>query len=441
MAKIVQDVIGGERRTIRKIPLPGKRQAEKEEAPSGPMAEENVFRYVSERNAAVDYTHSRPKKGWRWLWLLVVAAVVLLGFAIGSFFSGAKLSITPKSVKIPVDLELKAVGSAQTGNLHFKVLALEKTGQTTAKAQGEKLVQERASGTIIVYNNFSTSPQRLIRNTRFQTPEGLIYRISDPIVIPGRTTKNGATVPGSIETLVVADTAGADYNIGLSDFTLPALKGDTARYQGFYARSKTPMTGGSSGMVKQVTAEDLAASQRIIENQLESDLALQAKSSTPKEQVFFPRAYQISFTPLANQAEGEDSVVISENAKLSALLFDREELAAVLAKEVLDNYDGAPVMIPNLENLIFDLRSSAISKTLDNSGQITFNLKGTATFVWQYDENKLKTELSGKLKSDLAQILMNYPAIEKAEVTVRPFWKNHFPDDVGEITFESVLSN
>ena len=82
-----------------------------------------------------------------------------------------------------------------------------------------KEIERRASGKIIVFNNYSTNSQRLIARTRFETLEGKIYRIRDAVVVPGISDKDGRKTPGSIEVTVFADEPGEEYNIGYTDFT------------------------------------------------------------------------------------------------------------------------------------------------------------------------------------------------------------------------------
>jgi len=75
-------------------------------------------------------------------------------------------------------------------------------------------------------------------------PGGLL---SSAIDISSLFIENGKTVPGSIEVTVYADEPLSKYNIGLTDFTVPGFKG-APQFETFYARSKTPMTGGFTGM-------------------------------------------------------------------------------------------------------------------------------------------------------------------------------------------------
>ena len=59
------------------------------------------------------------------------------------------------------------------------------------EATAEKEVSQKASGKIIIYNNYSTVSQRLINNTRFEANSGKIYRINSSIVVPGYKKVDG----------------------------------------------------------------------------------------------------------------------------------------------------------------------------------------------------------------------------------------------------------
>ena len=86
------------------------------------------------------------------------------------------------------------------------------------------------------------------------------------VTIPGTKVENGKTVPGSKEVDVVADKAGAEYNIGLTDFTIPGFKG-SPKFETVFARSKTEMTGGYVGNSQIVTknAVDIAVAELVVE--------------------------------------------------------------------------------------------------------------------------------------------------------------------------------
>lgn len=108
---------------------------------------------------------------------------------------------------------------------------------------GTLVWSKKATGKITVYNNYSTTPQRLILNTRFQSPDGRIYRLATSLMVPGKTIMNGKETPGSVDAVVIAEEEGAQYDIGPTRFTIPGYIGDP-RYESMYGVSMEEITTG-----------------------------------------------------------------------------------------------------------------------------------------------------------------------------------------------------
>ena len=83
--------------------------------------------------------------------------------------------------------------------------------------------ESRARGMITIFNNFGTSPQTLIKTTRFESKlTGLVFRLQETITVPGAVKQGDKLIPGSIKTEVVADEIGEKYNIVSDDFVIAA---------------------------------------------------------------------------------------------------------------------------------------------------------------------------------------------------------------------------
>lgn len=357
-----------------------------------------------------------------------VFIVVALAVLVTSIFHSATVTATPRTLAFTADADLVAKKSPAAGELAFTPLTATTQSMATVKANGQKQVSTRASGTIVIYNNYSTASQRLIKNTRFATPEGLIYRISDSVTVPGKK----GTTPGSVEAVVMADEAGEKYNVGLKDFTIPGFKGDP-RYNSFYARSKTPLAGGFNGIQKIVADADRVKAKSDIEEKITDDLlkAVQAKKTT--DQVLYDKAYAIAFTALPDEADG-DQVVIKEEGTISAVVFNREDLGAALARTYIKNYKDDPITVPNADNLTF-----APKDFKPNADSVSFHISGAATFQWVYDADALEQALAGQSRSSTASILQQFPMIEKADISIRPFWSRSFPKGVDKIEIKEAI--
>ena len=235
MKTSISDIKVSDRRSVRRIPLPENRRRNND-APDN----DEPLRYEEGLPETIEIVERSWSK--MALWLSAGISIAVLAFVFSWAFTGATVTVTPKSVAITLadDFEAAIAG----GTLSFVSAPFQKSGEEVVPALEQKRVSERATGTIVVYNNFSASPQRLIKNTRFESPQGRIYRIDRSIVVPGRKKEGDRVIPGSVEAVVFADSPGAAFNSSLTDFTVPGFKNDPARYAAFYARSKTPLPPG-----------------------------------------------------------------------------------------------------------------------------------------------------------------------------------------------------
>ena len=370
-----------------------------------------------------------------WLWGIVALSLAALASAVGVALSGATVTVMLKSAPTTVSLNGTALTAATTTDtyLPYEPVVVERAETSVLEPEGSRRVERKASGTIVVYNNFSSAPQRLIKNTRFETPEGKIFRIQESIVVPGQTVSGGKKLPGSIDTLVYADQAGDSYNIGLSDFTVPGFKGSSERYAGFYARSKTPMTGGFVGVAPFVSPEKVSAARATLRKALEEKLVKEAAEKLPEGSLMLAGGY--AFTALSEpEVENKDKKVsVAERGTLTAFAFKRGALASYIARRALPRYDGAPVAFETPDVLSFSFLNKAdFGKNAD--GRVLFALEGSGTVVWELDAERLKLDLAGKAKSDTVTVLASYPAVERSQVIIRPFWKKQFPANIKKIS-------
>lgn len=427
MPKSIEDIIVPEKkRSIRDIPIPeGRRRNSVLQNNFDTRPEEERFSRVSARV---------PRKG---MWLATSLALLVLIFAILSLFDGSTLAYIPKSLAVSFNNDIYTARKTGEGELLYSVIKLSQDKGLEVPASGEEEVNRKASGTIVVYNDASSEPQRLIENTRFETPSGLIYRIPKAIVIPGRKTVNGDRQPGSIETPVFADEAGEKYNLGLTDFTVPGLKG-TARFSTIYARSKTGMSGGFVGMEKVVLDQDRVQAQTELGTALRDELTLEAKAQVPDDFILLSSLSSLTFEDLPQSStSSEGHAVINMRGNLQGVMFKKNDLSKHLALKKNSITSGESVDIINLDSLSFSFIGTRPTDLLF-ADEINFSVTGETMFVWRTDEVALKADLVGKRKRDVPSILNNYPTITKATATIRPFWRSVFPDDSASISIKKL---
>lgn len=370
------------------------------------------------------------------IWIIALIAIIIFVLAFSLLFSGATINITPKQNKVLIDARFEAQREAGIGELGYEVMTIEKEASKEVVATGREEVEEKASGKIIVYNDFNSSSQRLIKNTRFETPDGLIYRIDKSVTVPGKKEVDGEVVPGSIGATVYADESGDGYNIGLTDFTIPGFKG-SPRFDKFYARSKTTMTGGFKGERLTANEDDINKARNALHEQLRNQLLNDAFSQKPEGFYLFEDAVFIEFESLP-ETEKRSNIEIKEKAVLYGMLFDSNQFAEHIAKNTIAGFDNEKVGIIDISGLELSVFSKENNKPWEEN-EFLFSLIGNAHIVWLYEEEKLKNDLAGRSKDALPTILSGYPSIEKADVILWPFWKRSFPEKTSKIKVERVL--
>ncbi len=455
MAKnILQDIVPPERRSIRNVPLPTRRapgqppttrplDSELRPASPPPEAQSNeIFppkppkAYPYEQYLGSGRGYSRKA-----IWIACGVAILIVIFSFASLFSGATLRVNLKQETVSASgQEFTAFQGSSGSGVPFEVIKISKDLGKTVPAEGEEEVEQKASGQIIIFNDFDTNDQRLIKNTRFETPEGLIYRVNESVVVPGVKSQNGSKTPGSVEVTVYADEPGAKYNIGLKDFTIPGFKGDP-RFEKMYARSKTDMKGGFVGIMKKVSELQLKTARAELSDELKTSLKEDMEAQIPGDFVVYEQGMFFDFESLPQSESRGDSVQVNERGTLSAVMFNR----ALLSKYISE------ILVPEMSSIgkvsIFEIENMPVvideSGTFDpsTSGVFSFFVDSSVTFVSQFDEESLITDLVGKHKKELASILESYPSISKADVVIKPIWKRTFPKKSKDIKVEIVTIN
>ncbi|TSC67736.1 MAG: hypothetical protein CEO19_64 [Parcubacteria group bacterium Gr01-1014_73] len=413
-----QDVMPPGRRSIRRIPLSFSRKSTEKEIDT-----EQIFKKRGKKRGL--------KLG---IWLVAVGAVLVLLVAAAFVFTGATVTIEPRQKIVNVDIEAVAKNPSE---LTYETIAIGGTKTVYLQATGESKVEKKASGAIVIYNNYSSSPQRLIKNTRFETPTGLIYRIEKSIVVPGTRLENGKTIPGSLETTIFADLPGPNYNIGLTDFTVPGFKG-TPRYEGFYARSKTAMLGGFIGKVPTASEDKMNEAYASAERELKQESAQKISSQKPDTFVWYSSALLFESVRQLPTAGTGSMIALTVNATSTAVVFSKSILSRYIAAHSTTDYDKEPVLADELSDLIFTPRFDAKAGAGDS---LPFSLKGQAKLIWQFDAAKLKSDLAGKSKKEISSIIAAYRGIIRTSVVIRPFWESQFPNNPSKIKINIVLTS
>ena len=414
-----EPVFGNEKTgSIRDIPLPGAQEKHALDLQGKKKGGDNLKGW-----------NSMKKKNKRQGPKIAAAVVILLGlfFIISSFFHKAELTVTPKQESAPVVQTYKATNTGDEGTVSFaRVAPFEAEESLFIEGSVEENVQTSATGKITVKND-TDSQQRFIPRTRFETPDGLVYRTPRSVVIPA----NGET-----EITVTADIPGDEYNSesGLS-FTLPGLQG-TAGFNSFTAVQTGEITGGFSGIITTATKDEIEAGKKALETQLENSLRDQLVRKVPAGFVATNELMElspISFSEKPNQERG--GIEIIARGTVEAVMFEKQEFDNFVASSVLKDYTpDQSVSIENPESLTIRILSDDFDLQEDDEFEFSLKGSGETTFKWKIDTDAVAAAVAGKDDSYINQGLISELAgSTNVDLKISPFWKSKVPQKVTKI--------
>lgn len=411
----VADVPGAAGRSIRDI------------APSTTRA-----RLSGEREGAVPVSQKSSRKTNWLVWGIAFVAVICV-CVLGLFaFRKSSVLVTPRSQLITFDPTIALFSavpeaSAATGTLPYTVFTSDIEDSEPVAAQGLKYTESKASGKITVYNDYSASSVRLIKNTRFESASGLIFRTPADVVVPG---KKGST-PGSISITVEADQPGDEYNIAPGQFTVPGLKNNAVMFKGVYAVSNTQFDGGFKGDQPQVDQATLSAAVSAVRSRLAGQA--QELADTHEGYLSFPDLVRITYRSLPSTTEAGGGVRIRERAHVETIAIPRDVFTRVVASTAAADAEQADITLIPLGGFGARLLSAPESW---GTSPVEFALSGAAQFVWDVDASALAEALAGKDQSAFSAIITGFPGVQEAHARIQPFWKNSFPTDPADIQID-----
>ncbi len=356
---------------------------------------------------------------------LIIVALLVLYSAL------ARATVTIRPQKQNLDFRLKIIASTETAavNLEFgrvpgQQFSAQKEETETFPATGQKNIVQKAGGRIAIYNPTSTA-QRLVATTRFESPDGLIFRIPQTIAIPAGTKDN----PGSIESVVSADRPGPDYNIGPTKFTIPGFKG-TAKFDQFYAVSNEPMSGGVIGPSKIVTEGDFSKAREILIKKVKDQILKTLKAQAGDLKVIESADIKLD-EPAANVKAGEAAAELKMTVKGAARTLAFREPDII---ELVKNKVAGEAELDVLEKKLVILYQTPI---LDSSGKnMSFTAQVNGVAAARIDLNKIVSDILGSDEEAIRTYFKGLKEVESARVTLTPFWVKRIPRDANKVRVE-----
>jgi len=374
----------------------------------------------------------------RYLLVFTITFFLLASFAAAYFFlPRATIAVYLKSQEKTVSASIEAnIGTNSVDESQNIVPAVleqiikEKTEEI--EASGRKSGGGKATGSVVIYNEFSSDSQPLVATTRLETSDGKIFRITKGVIVPGMTKVGTETKPGAIEVTVEADKPGETYNIDPTTFKIPGFASGP-KYDKFYAKSAKTMTGGAEGESPIVTSQDVSKAKEKLMVEAKKEAAEELKNSLPKERKFFEDAITTELVEAVPSASvGTQTEKFSYTIKVKAITLSFSENGV---KEIMKNsltQEGESINRVDFENPLNYL----LSESDPGKKFIKFEAKTDLNLAGGVDMENFKKGALGKNAAELESLIKSYPLIQKADINFWPFFVTRVPMNEKRVKIE-----
>ena len=372
--------------------------------------------------------------------LFIFISFVAVSLSLAFMLPKADISIILKKEIAAYDFEFiadKSLSKIDAVNNKIPAGKIEIVSEESGNypATGKKHVQEKASGEITVFNEYSSSPQRIVATTRFLSKtDGKLFRVKEAVTIPGFSRVEGVDVPGQVTIKVYADKIGEEYNIGSDSFHLPGLQG-SPKYTSIYARSVKSMSG---GMDKEVTyfsqSDHITAEEKLVKlakeknekdllNKIsENDLLLEGAKKEEKLEV----SADIEVGDIA------DSFQMSVKSEISVFSIARANLDEIINEKINSRLDTNKKLLDNS-------RSYEVGEIMMNEDEkIVIPIHIKQGLIIKVDIEKLKKDIAGKSEAELKSYFSNMSGVKSTDVNLWPFWVKSIPSSYEKINIGIV---
>jgi hypothetical protein len=402
-----------------------------------------IEKHVRKQNSYVQRLSSTPSiKKQRRVISKTTLTIFIIVVIIGGFYWGSdylqKANIEIVSKRQNIEYNKKQFLASKDDNMNsvdFEIMIVSDKKEKSIVLTEPKDVSEKSKGTITLFNEFTTTPQKLLAGTFLADTNGKTYKIDNTINIPGyKLDSKNKIIPGQVVVSISAFLPGEAYNGSPTDFHITSFKG-TAKYNKIYGKLKSPISGGASGLFYVLNDGDKNKIKIIAESSFRDDLINKVKALVPPGYILYKDAMDFSYkiedsilskTPETNiEIEGVLSVIIlNEKSLINNIL--KTSLNGVSKEELQE------IKISDLNNLSFNFvnNNQIISKDVEN---IMFYLNGKIEAIWVPDIEILKTKLQGVKKVDVLQIFRQDKGISSALVKIFPPWQKNIPNDISKI--------
>jgi len=359
--------------------------------------------------------------------IVITILIIIALISVSNLNASANIEIYLKKQKVPFEERIILDPNSSSSDLEKGILPaefIEITKNHTVKqaTSGTKAAKPKPSGKIMLINEDRENSISIIQGTRIQSEKGNIYRTTERIYLEPKSSK---------EVYVISEKPGAEYEITdlNATFTIPGLIG--TRWENLIkVKLVEPIITGED--VKVVTVDDINKGKITLEKELKEtilqELAIKYKDYIFPDDVNLVDTKILDISHSVGQSAKE--IIITGTGKLQSVGVKKSKF-----EEFIKDFISKANLKENKDSSILDIKINKV-KLLNfdmKTKSATVLVEGELTAQAYLNAKKLIEKLAGKNLTEVRRIFNEYPMIEKAELTIKPFWVNNLPFDISKI--------
>lgn len=362
-----------------------------------------------------------PKFPYKKFLIIATVLLVVLSGLFYIFIPMTNINLTIASEKkdmkanITVDKSATAINQS-AGVVPGNYISLEKTITKSYPATGKKNIGTKTQGKITVSNSYSDIDQTLVAGTRFES-NGLIFRTTADVDVPGLTIPAGDIIPGTVEVTVVADAPGAKYNIEPGILTIPGFSG-TAKFEKIKGANTVALVGGSDKEVTIITDADISKAKVSFGEDATTEIKKEGEAKKKEGEVLDAKAEKIDIATVTlskNSGDETDKFEVSGKAVFKGLAFKEEDIKKI-------SFENFKSSVPTSKQALEDKLSNVdiVINDVDlEKGTISVESNGSIHLGTKVNTNQIKDEILGYNQTKAKQYLEGLDGVSAVKVE---FW-------------------
>lgn len=394
-------------------------QKEPDEEASGQKNQEDQ-EYPEEKPVQKRLKFRRPL-----IFLAYLLVLVVLGSAGLGVFYLPRTTVTIAVKAKPWEQEFSTIAKVEAGTISednliipASLITSQASGDHTFPTTGSKDIGEKAKGSALIFNGYSSTPQELPAGARLRA-NGLDFITENAVTVPGARVEGGKPVPGQISVNVIANLSGTESN----------LKGVTGTIvtptTNLYCQI-SEMTGGSTKKVAVLTQTDIANAQVTLNKTLKDELKNKLDEAIKERDVLLDEKTDLynqeSFTLSAPAGTETESAKITLKISGKRLVIDKPTLKSSIENRIKKS---SPADVNTIMDRIEP--STTEIKTGEQTATLVSKASGRISAIIPLDS--IRGQLVGK-KKESGLNLINL-VVKDAEIKIEQspdWWPNrNFP--------------